>query len=310
MEFQVGYPHRIVTGWPEYTGPEWIMDYARHVGELGYWAFHVGDHLAVPKQHDDIPTPYWFDPATFLAWLTTETKMAPVINVYVIPYRSPFHTAKLVSTLDVVSGGRAIMSAGVGYLKPEFEQLGVPWETRGAMTDDYIRAMKVLWTQDEAAYDGEFVKFKEMRFWPKPIRKPHPPVWIGGQTKLSLYRAARLGDGWNPFMFDLNGMRDAIGYLEDYWAQKDTRERPENFQVVYGGLAKITDNKVPESGRAHFHGTPEQILLDIERYADHGITFCSVGFDGTTWPEQRENMERFAKEVMPKAKAIGPGAPY
>ena len=66
----------------------------------------------------------------------------------------------------------------------------------------------------------------------------------------------------------------------------------------------------PESGRAHFHGTPEQILLDIEQYADHGITFCSVGFDGTTWPEQRENMERFAKEVMPKAKAIGPGAPY
>lgn len=111
-------------------------------------------------------------------------------------------------------------------------------------------------------------------------------------------------------MFDLDGMRDAIGYLESYWAQKDTRERPENFQVCYGGLAKITDSKVPENGRAYFHGTPEQILLDIEKYADYGITFCTLGFDGTTWPEQRENMERFAKEVMPKAREIGPGPPY
>lgn len=310
MEFQVGYPHRIVTSWPEYTGPQWIMDLARIAGALGFWAFHVGDHLAVPKQHDEIPTPNWFDPASFLAWMTTETKMTPVINVYVMPYRSPFHTAKQVATLDVVTGGRAIMAAGVGYLKAEFEQLGIPWETRGPMTDDYIRAMKALWTQDEAAYNGEFVTFKGMRFWPKPIRKPHPPVWIGGQTKLSLYRAASLGDGWNPFMFDLQGMKDAIGYLESYWSQKDTRARPENFQLVFGAQAKVTDRKITDNDRQYFHGTPDQILLDIEKYAEHGITFCSLGFEGTTWPVYHENMERFAREVMPKAKEIGPGAPY
>lgn len=310
MEFQVGYPHRIIRSWPEYTGPEWIMDFARKAAELGYWAFHVGDHLAISKQHDQIPTPCWFDPTTFLAWLATETKMWPVINVLVLPYRSPFHTAKQVATLDVVTGGRAIFGTGVGWLEPEFHQLGIDWESRGEVTDEYIEAIKVLWTQDEASYQGKFVSFSEMRFWPKPIRKPHPPVWIGGQTKLSLYRAAKHGDGWNPFMFDLDGMKQALSYLDNYWNQKDTRERPENFQVLFGGQTKVQDRPITDNDRPRFHGSADQILLDIEELAEAGITFGGVGFEGTTYSEYMENMERFAIEVMPKAKKIGPGPPY
>ena len=111
-------------------------------------------------------------------------------------------------------------------------------------------------------------------------------------------------------MFDLDGMKQALSYLDNYWNQKDTRERPENFQVLFGGQTKVQDRPITDNDRPRFHGSADQILLDIEELAEAGITFGGVGFEGTTYSEYMENMERFAIEVMPKAKKIGPGPPY
>ena len=128
-----------------------------------------------------------------------ESKIKLLTSVMVVPHRPAVLTAKVLSTIDVLSKGRLIVGCGAGWMREEFEAIEAhDFDRRGAVTNEYIRAFKELWTSDDPTFDGEFTKFSNINFEPKPVQKPHPPIWIGGESPVALRRVARLGDAWYP----------------------------------------------------------------------------------------------------------------
>ena len=189
-----------------------IMKMAHQAEAQGYTTIGVADHLIVPVR-TDVRYPYTADGVwpgaqsgecfdaigtlTFLAGCTETIKL--LTSVLVVPYRPAMLTAKLFSTADVLSGGRVIAGVGSGWMKEEFEALETaPFEARGAVTDEYIRAWKTLWTDEHPSMNGKHVKFDNVMFAPKTVSRPHPPIWVGGESMPAIRRAAAIGDAWYP----------------------------------------------------------------------------------------------------------------
>ena len=125
--------------------------------------------------------------------------VSALISVLVVPYRNPVVTAKQLATIDAMSGGRLVVGVGVGWWREEFEALAAPrFEERGSVTDEYIRLMKALWTEDAPRFAGKYYQVGNITMLPHPVQKPHPPIWVGGHTEPALRRTAALGDAWHP----------------------------------------------------------------------------------------------------------------
>src|SRR5215471_4555100 len=179
---------------------------------IGYNYACVSDHVVEPT---DIHSRYpYSDSGEFpkasrgerqeqlsaVAYLAAKTsRLRFLTSVMVVPHRPAVLTAKMLATIDVMSGGRLIVGIGAGWLKEEFEAIGAPpFAERGTATDEYLMAFRELWTKDKPRFDGRFVKFSDILFAPKPVQKPCPALWIGGESGPAMRRAARIGDGWYP----------------------------------------------------------------------------------------------------------------
>ncbi len=183
--------------------------------ELGFDSLMIGDHIVIPKKitapwpYDEYvggKTPYgaytemeWLDPfdtMAFLAGVTEKVRLG--ISVLIVPYRHPFDVARRVATVDVLSGGRFVLGIGVGWLEDEFRLLEIPFKERAQRTREYVQVMKLLWTQEKPRFQGKFVQVNEdLNLLPYPLQKPHPPIWVGGESTPALKRVAELGDGWH-----------------------------------------------------------------------------------------------------------------
>ena len=187
--------------------------------------------------------PYWTDAftvMTFIAGATTRIRVNSA--VIVLPYHHPVAFAKAVSTLDVLSGGRVTLTVGAGMARGEFAALGVPFHQRGRVTDEYLAVMKLLWTADDPEFHGEFVDVVDVVFEPKPVQKPHPPVWIGGSSMAALRRAARAGDGWAPAGAQggkgpwLQSLEDLPAFMEEARRCPGFAAREANFDISMGAV--------------------------------------------------------------------------
>ena len=192
--------------------PGHLVTLATRAEELGFHSLQIGDHIVLPNRISS-RYPYAeggvftgavsgeaFEPLTelsFLAGVTRKIRLAT--SVMIVPHRNPLLAAKMLATLDVLSGGRLILGIGAGWMREEFEALGLPpFDERGAVTDEYVRAFKELWTSDNPTYDGNYCQFSDIKFLPKPVQMPHPPIWVGGENPRAIRRAAELGNGWIP----------------------------------------------------------------------------------------------------------------
>jgi probable F420-dependent oxidoreductase len=191
-----------------------LRDIAQLAEEEGYDTIFSGDHAILPmkieskwpylewnegKPHFDVYTDQpWLDVFTVISFVAAYTKTVRVgTGVLIVPYRNPFDVARRLATIDVLSGGRLIVGCGVGWMEEEFDMLGIPFERRGKRTDEYINAMKAVWTETNPRIDGEFVRLdRDINPEPRPLQKPHPPIWVGGESKAAVRRAARLADGY------------------------------------------------------------------------------------------------------------------
>ena len=203
---------------------------------LGFDSVLIGDHIVIPKKitspwpYDKYvggKTPYavytdmvWFDPFDTMAFLAAVTERVRLgISVVIVPYRHPFDVARRVATIDVLSGGRFVLGVGVGWLEDEFRLLGIPFAKRGARTREYVAMMQALWTQDAPRFSGDFVELHEdVNVLPRPIQKPHPPIWVGGESTPALRRVAAFGNGWHCGLVlpeRISGLLDRIRALMD-----------------------------------------------------------------------------------------------
>jgi len=173
----------------------------------GFESLWTGEHVVLPDPHvppSPVPPDYPFlDPAVALAFAAAHTsRILLATGVIILPQRNPLVLAKELASVDVLSGGRLVFGIGVGYLEPEFRALGIPFDRKGARTNEYIEAIRALWTQPSPSYDGRFVRFAGIQAMPRPMRRPHPPLVLGGQSDPSYARALRYGQGWYGFNLD------------------------------------------------------------------------------------------------------------
>ncbi len=193
------------------AGPEALARLARRAEALGFDSVWVADHLVAPADSDSIypfdrraqPGPArldglveFYEPLITLAYVAAVTQHIRLgVSVYVVPYRNPVVTAKLVATLDALSGGRVIFGVGVGWLREEFRALGADPSRRGRVTDEYLEICRRLWRDDVASFSGTHYELPPVRSGPKPVQRPWPPIWVGGNSTAALARAVALGDG-------------------------------------------------------------------------------------------------------------------
>ena len=194
-----------------YIDPTKAVELVQAGEDAGFESAWTVEHTVVPEGYqsaypysedgkmaggqDDVPLP---DPLIWMAYVaaaTTRIKLAT--GILILPQHNPVITAKQVATLDYMSGGRVLLGIGVGWMREEFEALGVPFDDRGARTDDYVAAMRALWGQEKATHQGEYAKFKDVYCRPQPINGT-VPIIVGGHSRPAARRAGRLGDGYFP----------------------------------------------------------------------------------------------------------------
>src|SRR6185437_12025731 len=211
-------------------------------------------------------------------------------------------TAKMVASLDVLSGGRVTLGVGVGWLKEEFAALHSPdFDKRGGVTDEWIAIFKQLWTQSPASFNGEHYSYAGIRAEPFPLQKPHPPIWVGGHSRAALRRTARFGDGWHPVgaiaasPLPPQEMRQHLETLK----QLTAAEGRDFSALTISYKAPLYDTAVPDrdGNRRSFSGTPDEIAADIRGFASIGVHELIFDFRGQSVAETVEHLQRFATNV-------------
>jgi probable F420-dependent oxidoreductase len=303
------------------AAPEKLGIIARKGEELGFDALLTGDHILVPRNISSVypyteggefpgsPSGESMEQITLLSYIAGQTsKIRLVTSVLIVPHRPPLIAAKALATLDVLSGGRLVVGVGVGWMREEFEALGLPpFEERGAVTDEYIRAFKVLWTEDNPSFEGKYISFDDISFLPKPVQKPHPPIWVGGESRPAMRRTAELADGWYPLgsnptfpMGTPEQLKAGLERLAQY-AQRFGRD-PSEIETIYRTHQFELKKEAGGSDRLPFVGEAAQIAGDISRYRDMGVT--SMVWDFLRQTEELDvmlgRMEDFATQVWPK----------
>lgn len=245
----------------------------------------------------------------FVAGQTTTLRLVP--SVMIVPYRNPVFTAKALATIDVLSKGRVTVGCGVGWMREEFEALGAPdFDRRGAVTDEYLRIFKLLWTASPATFEGRFYRFADLKCLPAPVQKPHPPIWIGGHSPAAIRRAARLGDGWHPV-----GANPAVplrpaelrASLDELYRLAEAAGRdPSKLTISYKApIYDTTSATLDGTDRRPFSGSVDQVVDDIGVWKKLGVSELVFDFRSERLDETLERMERFGTSVKRTADAAG-----
>jgi probable F420-dependent oxidoreductase len=301
MQFGLSLPH-----FQQLASPEAIRRVAQRAEQLGYDGIWVSDHIVIPASAVDRFGRVFYEPLTVLAYAAAcTTRIRLGTTVIILPYRNPMVTAKVLSTLDVLSGGRVTAGMAVGWTEDEFKALGVPFKERGALSDEYIAAFKALWTQEKPAFHGQYVHFANIAFEPKPVQKPHIPIWIGGNSRRAIRRAVALGDGWHPTRPLVEEVRAGIAYLRDVCAHRG--RDPKGLQIAVRQPLKFYDGAEASIKRRPLFGSTAKIIDDLGRYHAAGVQHCLLDtfysapeLAHETVDSMLTTMERFATDVMPK----------
>ena len=209
------------------TAPEGAMRVARAAEATGFESLWGGEHVVLPDPQAPpspmAPGELILDPLISLAYCAAVTsKVRLGTGIIILPQRNPLVLAKQLASVDALSGGRLIAGLGVGYLEAEFRALGAPFEDRGRVTDEYLAAMRAIWTDAKPSYRGRFVSFADVQAHPQPVQRPLPIV-IGGRTPPAFRRAVQHGNGWYGFALDADGTKRALDGLR---AAAQSQPRP------------------------------------------------------------------------------------
>jgi len=283
--------------WPEPEGAAALAEYAEQAGFESLWG---QEHIVVPEEYEPLYSATSTgrlehkgthgggpDPVVWFAYAAARTKRIKFgTAVVILPEHSPVPYAKSCATLATLAGGRFMLGIGVGWNKEEYAAVGVPWERRGARYDEYIEVLRRLWRDPVASFKGEFVQFEPLRCDPKPPGGRIPLV-IGGTSDAALRRAVQIGDGYFPAIFPTEKQRVELGPLLDRlraFAVEDGRD-PSTIEVTTGGARTVEEAKL---------------------YADWGVHRLTITTRSRDIPGLREELFRFADEVIAKTETLGP----
>ena len=267
--------------------------------ELGYDTINVPEHFLIPREHLALSGPHYFHSQAAQAYIAGATRRIRIgTAITILPLQHPVITAKALSTIDWLSGGRVDVAFGVGWLEGEFAQLGVSYRERDRIADEYLQAIIELWTQERPSFEGRYVSFRDVAFEPKPVQKPHIPIWIGGDSDTALRRAARFASGWIPFLTRLEDLPARLDFIR---SQPGYDGRA--FEVLRDlATERVGRGHVPGAGKQTHTSLSAQELVDrLARLADLGVTVSSVPIpDVSGVQEYLDYAQWVAEEVKPR----------
>ncbi|MEU1957137.1 TIGR03619 family F420-dependent LLM class oxidoreductase [Nocardia rhamnosiphila] len=271
--------------------------------ESGFHAVSVSEHLAMPQFEVPRLGPYWQDALSVMAFAAAATRRIRLdAAVLVLPYHHPLRLAKSLATIDVLSGGRVNVSIGVGHAEQEFAAMGVPFRERGARSDEILEALNTLWTAELPEHRGKYFEITGLAVEPRPLQKPRPPIYVGGNSKPALRRAARY-DGWqpNPTDFTLAEISPLLDYLRD---QREFAGKEDSFDVNWlkspAGVTLCHGFAGATAGE--LNGFRDELIEAYSGgYRQAGITRTVVEAPRTVGsePEYLDYLRWFAEEVAP-----------
>ncbi|MER5253403.1 MULTISPECIES: TIGR03619 family F420-dependent LLM class oxidoreductase [unclassified Streptomyces] len=280
------------------TTPDSLVRQATDARDLGFGLAMISDHITVtPDVHAVYPAPFYdqFVLAAHLAGRVPGLRLGTTITV--IPYRHPLQTARLAANIDQLNEAGFILGAGVGWSRAEYEALGVPFEERGAITDEYLTAIRAAWRAETTSFQGRYAAYEDIRNAPAPATPL--PVWVGGNSPAAQRRAARLGEGWHPFMPTLDAVRTALPRIAAE-AEAAGRPAPDLVPRLQLRLAPQPDTAERPLG----HGSVDQLRADLEALAELGATDVLLDtYPGTpaergTADDDRRTLELVAEKVV------------
>jgi len=316
-----------------------IVRATKQAEELGFDSIWVHDHVVwsseMHRHHissgateaiTDTQDANFYEAMSVLSYLAAETKKITLgVACLVMPCRNPIYAAKQCATLDWLCNGRLIVGVGLGSKatreSDEFGVFGVPYDKRGDRTDEYIEAMKAVWTQPLASYQGNFIAFKNAEIFPKPVQKPHPPVWVGGWMKLAAKRAGKYGEGWIPGWLSPKEMKVGCGILADT-ARANGRD-PSKITIAVEKLATIA--KTRDEGLAlamptlktssesyerdidsmqfaldrHIFGSVSDVRRRIDEFIEAGVQHFELKIIYPTIDNLIRQMTLWSEEILP-----------
>ena len=316
-----------------------VVTAAEAAEEMGFDSLWVHDHVAWSREMhahhissgakealSDDQTPDFYESLTTLSYLAAQTTtIALGVACMVTPCRNPIYAAKQLSTLDRLSNGRLLVGVGLGSkatrTSNEFEVFGVPTRTRAAVTDEYVEAMKAIWTQPLATFVGRFISFENAEIYPKPKQQPHPPVWVGGWTDHAAVRAGRHGEGWIPGWLGPAEMARGRGILEE--AAAEAGRDGAGITIAVEKLATIARSREEGLERAlptvrtssnsyerdvddvqfaldrHIFGSVDDVRQRVEEFVEAGVTHFELKLIYRDIDELLGQMELWAETILP-----------
>ena len=304
MRFMLDYPILSEADGGRWLRPESMIELARVAEESGADAIALTDHPAPSRKWLDRGGHETLDPFVGLGFFAAaSTRLRLMTYLTVVPYRNPLLLAKSMTSVDVLSGGRATFVLGTGYLRSEFAALGVDYERRNALFDEAIEVIRGLSVTDSFTYDGSGFKAVGQALSPGPFQKPHPPLWLGGNAEIVRDRVARWGQGWAP----LQGPPQLF---------QTTRTRPISSQEELADLIQDVGDRLEAQGRKRDDidilassapagspaAGPEEQLDAIGRLADIGVTWTHFPMARSSFDAALDSVRRFGSEVVAKLR--------
>jgi probable F420-dependent oxidoreductase len=288
------------------ASPEAVTAVARRAEEIGYDSVWATDRLLFPLEPQvpyvatpdgSLPDVYRtvIDPIASLLYVAGQTSRIGLgTSVLIVPWYNPTLLARQLTALDVLSNGRLKVGFGLGWSPDEYESAGVPFSERGRRADENLAALKAIWSDDPVEFAGEHVRIPRSVIGPKPVQKPHPPIYMAAYTPAAMARVARYADAWMPVGVPLEGMKGMLAQIQA--DARDAGRNPDAIELVVRGNVHITDQPI-EADRFIFTGTLEQIGEDIAASRDAGASEVTLDVTFTPGAETADDYLRLADDL-------------
>jgi probable F420-dependent oxidoreductase len=303
VKFTITHPMHTHPYNPELVTGAGVGAVAAAAEAAGFHGFGFTDHPAPTQRWLDSGGHDSLDPFVamgFAAARTTTLRLIP--NVVVLPYRNPFVVAKAGATLDLLSEGRFTLAVGVGYLKREFIALGVDFDERGALFEEALQVIRDVWTADDVSFAGRHFTATGITAHPRPTSRPHPPIWIGGNTAAARRRVVEHGDGWCPFpapaVLAQTARTAAMDSLEALGAALDDLKRRCDTADRDPSTLDVTFTNARGGSPADDSFNADEFLTGVEELAALGVTWTQVQLPGDSLAHALEAIERFGTLVI------------
>ena len=269
--------------------------------QLGFKSVWASDHIIIPQEWKGRFSDIFPDPFIMLTAISQNTsKITLGTSAIILPYRNPIIVAKMLSTLDNLCNGRLICTVAPGWMKEEFDILGVPYEGRIPKTEEFIKILKNLWSENPDPFEGEFYTFKNVSFQPKPMQDKLQ-IWMGGNADGAIQRAVDYADGWQPIWFSPEELKNKILFLEKYADEKKVNINKEIYNISLRNRILITGDKdTGNNPDTALIGQKNEVFDKILAYKDLRIKEVVLDFISPNIDEILETMEIVGNELIPE----------